>query len=58
MSTSWLSAGEGELEINFTLFKHVCLLFCNIAMTGEPMHTASKERIAPQLMFLFPTINY
>ena len=21
-------------------------------MTGEPMHTASKERIAPEIMFL------
>ena len=31
--------------------KLVCLFFCNVTMTGEPMHTASKERMAPELMF-------
>ena len=24
--------------------------FCNIIITGEPTHTASKERMAPELM--------
>ena len=35
---------------NFFL-KLVCLLFCNIIMTGEPTHTESKERMVPELMF-------
>ena len=30
----------------------ICLLFCNIIITGEPAHTASKEVRAPELMFL------
>ena len=35
---------------NFAL--HLFLyFFCNIIMTGEPTGTASKERIAPELMF-------
>ena len=29
----------------------VCLLFCNVVVTGEPTNTASKERITPELMF-------
>ena len=39
-----------ELNIpNFSLHLFV-YFFKNIIMTGEPMHTASKERIAPELM--------
>ena len=37
----------------YFFLKLVCLLFfCNIIMTGEPTHTASKERMVPELMLL------
>ena len=37
-----------ELKIfNFSLNLFV-YFFCNIIMTDEPMHTASKERMAPE----------
>ena len=40
-----------ELKIpNFSLNVFV-YFFCNIIMTGKPTHTASKERIVPELMF-------
>ena len=41
---------HATLLVSCTVF--VCLLFCNITMTGEPTHTTSKERMAPELMFL------
>ena len=41
------------IELIIHNFCYTCLFtFCNIAKTGEPMHTTSKERIAPDLMFL------
>ena len=36
--------------LNFSLNLFV-YFFCNIIMAGEPTHTASKERMAPELMF-------
>ena len=40
------------IELNIPKFSlHLFVyFFCNITMTGEPMHTASKEGIAPELM--------
>ena len=35
-----------------TKTKFTCLLFCNNIMTGEPVHSASKERMAPGLRVL------
>ena len=59
-----ISAGVGNLPCfpnffssllkipNFSLYLHLTF-FCNIIMTGEPTHTTSKERMAPELMFSF-----
>ena len=35
-------------------FLYTCLFtfFCNIIMSGEPMYTASKERMVSEVMFL------
>ena len=42
------------IELEIPKFPYIldCLLFCNIIMTGEHTHTASKERMAPEVMFL------
>ena len=40
-----------KLKIPYFLIILVCLLFGNIIMTGELVHTASKERMATELMF-------
>ena len=41
-----------ELKISKFSLNLFVYFFCNIIMTGEPTHTASKERMAPKLMFL------
>ena len=35
---------------NLSLYLFV-YFFCNVVMTGEPTHTVSRERMAPELMF-------
>ena len=35
----------------FTISNFLLLVSGNIIMTGEPLHTTSKERMAPELMF-------
>ena len=43
-------------NLKFLIFLYICLFVCLlfvtlIIITGEPVHTASKERMAPKLMF-------
>ena len=64
------SIAAGEDDLLFCCFYFLCLLMyktpnfsCilrNIIMTGEPVHTASKERMALDMSYLVPmqTISY
>ena len=51
---TFFSMISNKSNLKFLFFPLTCLFtyFCNIVMTGEPTHTASKERMVPELMFL------
>ena len=40
-----------KLKISNFSLNLFAYFFLNIIITGKPMHTASKERMAPELMF-------
>ena len=52
VSLLFVSIYDPYSNLKFLIFLIlVCLFFCNIIMTGEPVLTASKGRMVPEVMF-------